>query len=147
MPGNTALPGRRAATGRAAALAVLLFGIANSAPADTLYQCQAYNGAQFFSAKACRDHHAFIVREHSVPSGLSLAQQVALVEQVDRDRQKASAEDARARAKRDRCRAIDAALTRLAQKYSRHEYVPVDEVNADQAEQQRLKTERSRLAC
>lgn len=59
--------------------------LSTGAAADTLYRCNAYSGGAFWSREPCAAHQALLDRTASVPSGLTLAQQIQLAEQGLRD--------------------------------------------------------------
>lgn len=129
------------------AIALFAAGAAVEASAATIYECRAYNGSTFFSTGLCAQHQAAGVAAHRVPDGMPLEQQVKLVEDA-KNRQVAGmrADDE----KRDRvrqCSSIDDELLKLEKKYTSWEYVPIDEVNADQARQRDLRARRNLLQC
>jgi len=65
--------------------------LSTGAAADTLYHCKAYSGGAFWSREPCAAHQALLDRTASVPSGLTLAQQIQLAEQGLRDNRAALA--------------------------------------------------------
>lgn len=131
----------------AALTAAMSIVIAVPGSAATLYRCKAYNGGRFYSEQPCATRKAFVDSTHPVPDGMSFRQQVDLVERAQRDRNAVVAREDRERERRSRCGMIADELRRLDAKYARHEYVPIDEVEADQALRRELKRERSRERC
>ncbi len=126
--------------------AVLLLFSA-TARATTIYECRAYNGSSFFSSAPCGQHKAIGVLLHTAPDGIPFEQQVKLLEAA-RSRKATSAQrEEEAMSRQRQCAQIDDELRGLQHKYTSWQYVPVSEVNTDQARERDLKSRRSQLQC
>lgn len=132
---------RRLAFGAAIALSG---GVASAA---TIHECRAYNGSSFFSSDSCSGHNAIGVMNHHVPDGIPFEQQVKLIEAASSRKAASSQAEDSNRNRLGQCEQLDRELTALRAKYTSWKHVPIDEVNADQARERDLKSERSRLRC
>lgn len=119
----------------------------NSSAAATIYQCRAYNGESFWASNHCQKHQALVEGIHSVPDNMPFQQQVDLAQRgVNRaSSSKISENDERARAAQ--CESINRELKQLESKYLNWQYVPIEQVNADQARQRDLNSRRASFRC
>lgn len=115
--------------------------------AATIHECRAYNGASFFSSDSCSGHNAIGVMNHNVPDGMPVEQQVKMIEAASSRKAASSQAEDSNRNRLGQCEQLDRELTALRAKYTSWQHVPIDEVNADQARERDLKSERSRLRC
>lgn len=120
---------------------------ANSSVAATIYQCRAYNGESFWASDNCQKHQALVEGIHSVPDNMPFQQQVDLahrgVTRANTTRNSANDEHVR----KGQCASINDEITQLQSKYLNWQYVPIEQVNADQARQRDLNSRRAALRC
>ncbi|MBK1681323.1 hypothetical protein CKO20_13185 [Rhodocyclus tenuis] len=74
-------------------------------------------------------------------------QQVRLLEDSNNRKMASARAEDDSRNRNSQCASIDDELKRLEKKYTSWEYVPIDEVNADQAKQRDLRAKRSQFQC
>jgi hypothetical protein len=129
------------------AIALLTTLCAGDVFSATIYECRAYNGSTFFSSGLCVHHQAAGVAAHSVPNGMPFEQQVKLVEDAKNRKTASTRADDDRRVRSGQCATIDDELKVLEKKYTNWQYVPIEEVNVDQARQRDLKAKRSQLQC
>lgn len=126
----------------------LLLGIsATSAFSGTLYKCRAYSGGSFWSGTACDARLAAIESRRTVPDGMSLKEQIKFVEQAEKQSNTERASETKEFERRKKCGSIDDELNQIQNRYSNGQYVPVDQVNADQKRTRDLKSQRSANRC
>ena len=129
------------------ALALAVLSVLHDATAATIYECRAYNGSSFYSTGLCHGHQAAGVAMHTVPDGMPFDQQVKLIESANSRKATVAKTESDARDRSGHCAQIDDELTALQRKYTSWQYVPVNEVNVDQARERDLKARRSSLQC
>ena len=129
------------------ALALAVLSVSHDATAATIYECRAYNGSSFYSTGLCHEHKAAGVGMHTVPDGMPFDQQVKLIESANSRKATVAKNDSDARDRSSQCAQIDDELSALRRKYTSWQYVPVTEVNVDQARERDLKARRSGLQC
>ena len=78
---------------------------------------------------------------------MSFEQQVKLIEDEKSKRTAAAQREDESHLRQRQCTQIDDELKKLQQKYTNWQYVPVNEVNADQARERDLKSRRAQLQC
>ena len=105
------------------------------------------NGSSFYSTGLCHAHKAAGVAMHTVPDGMPFDQQVKLIESAKSRKATVAKNESDARNRSSQCAQIDDELTALQRKYTSWQYVPVNEVNVDQARERDLKARRSSLRC
>lgn len=123
--------------------------LASSLPASaaTVYLCRAYAGGDFFSNTACERQQAATISRHTVPDSMPFNQQTAIVKsRIERSDGAAQRETA-ATNKRRECEFIEQQQLRLIKKYESGNYVPVPEVNADQIQHRKLRSQATQLGC
>ena len=125
---------------------ILLFASASSSGA-TIYECRAYNGSSFFSSGPCGEHKAVGVFLHTVPDGMPFDQQVKIVEDGQRRKVANARQEDSDRSRLGECGQIDRELKDLQTKYTNWQYIPIDQVNADQGRERDLKARRSQFRC
>lgn len=127
----------------------VLMIVVSCSPSDaaTIHECRAYNGSTFYSSGPCSGHKAVGVINHDVPDGMPFEQQVKLVEDAKGRRSAQQQADTTARNRASQCEEIDRELQELRTKYTSWQYVPIDQVNADQVRERDLKSRRSSLRC
>ena len=128
-------------------LALAVSSVSHDVTAATIYECRAYNGSSFYSTGLCHAHKAAGVAMHTVPDGMPFDQQVKLIESANSRKATVAKNESDARNRSSQCAQIDDELTALQRKYTSWQYVPVNEVNVDQAKERDLKARRSSLQC
>lgn len=113
----------------------------------TIYECRAYNGSSFLSTGLCSEHKALGVALHSVPDNMPFDQQVKTIEDAKTRKTSVSHQEDSNRGRLNQCAQIDIELKDLQSKYTNWQYVPIDQVNADQGRERDLKTRRSQFQC
>ncbi|MBL8415261.1 MAG: hypothetical protein JNM42_12560 [Propionivibrio sp.] len=113
----------------------------------TIYECRAYNGSSFFSNGLCSEHKALGVALHTVPDNMPFDQQVKTVEDAKTRKTSATLKEDSNRSRLDQCAQIDIELKSLQSKYTNWQYVPIDQVNADQRREHDLNARRSQFQC
>jgi len=74
-------------------------------------------------------------------------QQVKTIEDAQKRKVSGTQQEDTNRARLGQCAQIDRELKDLQVKYTNWQYVPIDEVNADQGRERDLKSRRSQLQC
>lgn len=128
-------------------LASVLLLASSVSSGATIYECRAYNGSSFFSTGPCGQHNALGVALHTVPDGMPFDQQVKTIEDAQKRKVSGTQQEDTNRARLGQCAQIDRELKDLQVKYTNWQYVPIDEVNADQGRERDLKSRRSQLQC
>ena len=82
-----------------------------------------------------------------VPSGMSLSDQIKFAERVANDRQTAAASADHDRTKLHECVSIDKQLDALIAQDAKGDYVPIEQVNANQKSYRALTQRRNALGC
>lgn len=115
--------------------------------AATIYECRAYGGSTFYSSGSCSLNNAIGVINHTVPDGMTFDQQVKVLEAAKNSKAANSRAEDADRSRLGHCAQLEREINALHAKYTSWEYVPVDEVNADQRRERDLKSRRSQLRC
>ncbi|WP_147375799.1 hypothetical protein [Noviherbaspirillum cavernae] len=121
--------------------------IATSSLADTIYRCRAYNGESFWAKDHCQKHKSLVEGIYTVPDNMPFQQQVDLMQRGLDRANSARASEIGERARATQCDSINQELKQLQLKYSNWQYVPIDQVNADQARQRDLNARHASLRC
>jgi cell division protein YceG involved in septum cleavage len=121
--------------------------LVTAAHADTIYQCRAYNGESFWSNAHCHTQKALVEGIYSVPDNMPFQQQVDLAQRGANRSNNARIAEGDERERAAKCSSINQELKQLQAKYSNWQYVPIDQVNADQARQRDLNARRASLRC
>lgn len=127
--------------------AVVLLVLSAQVGAATIFECEALSSGRFYSSGDCAGHRAVIVSRHQVPDGLPFDQQVDLINKKQSAKKSSQVAADQVFDRNQKCAGIDADLKRLQEKYTNWQYVPVDQVNADQQIERDLKNKRSQLGC
>src|SRR6478736_4667345 len=114
-------------------IAVMSFLIKPSRAA-TIYECRAYNGESFWSNAPCRTHNALTASMHPAPDDIPFEQQVDLIQKGIQRANNTRTAESQERERLAGCNAVNRGLKELDSKYSNWQYVPIDQVNADQAQ-------------
>ena len=128
-------------------IASVLFSLSAISSGATIYECRAYNDSTFFSADPCGKQKAVGVALHTVPDGMPFDQQVKIIEDGLRRKAANARQEDSERNRLGQCGQIDRELMELQTKYTNWQYVPIDEVNADQAREKDLRARRSQYQC
>ncbi len=115
--------------------------------AAKLYHCRAYAGGDFYSSQPCSGQRAAAIASYDAPDSMPFEQQVKLIEAKSSRAASARAKEAEENVRAQQCASIERELEALSRKYTSWQYVPVNEVNADQARERKLKQQRSALQC
>jgi len=138
---------RIASVGYSLGICLLLLAAQQQAAAATVYHCRAYAGGEFFSSRHCGSQSAVILGAYNVPSTMPFNQQVDIAKQQIQQNSGVTQREIASTEKRTQCATVNEELLRLTKKYESGDYVPVSEVNVDQALQRKLKADASRLRC
>jgi hypothetical protein len=130
-----------------AAITVASFFAANLCFADTVYRCRAYNGEAFWAKHHCHEHKSLVEGIYTVPDNMPFEQQVDLAQRGVSRANSAKAAESEERMRASQCASINLQLRQLESKYTSWQYVPIDQVNADQAKERDLKARRVSLRC
>lgn len=128
-------------------LLAISFSAVKQANADTIYQCRAYNGESFWSSAHCHTHKALLEGIYTVPDNMPFQQQVDLAQRGVTRANSARATDIDEQVRSAKCDSLRRELNQLQSKYTNWQYVPIDQVNADQARERDLRARRSALHC
>jgi hypothetical protein len=128
-------------------LVAAIFLLSPDAFAAKIYQCRSYGGGEFFSNTACSGQRAVLLGAFDVPDNMPFDQQINLVQQRLGQSASARAREDDELGRNQECASVKRQLSELTKKYERGQYVPVSEVNADQAREWQLKQRRSALRC
>lgn len=115
--------------------------------AAIIFECEAVSSGRFYSTNDCTAHRAVIVSRHTVPDGLPFEQQVDLINKRHTSRNSAQTAENQANEKNRQCAGIDYELQIIQKKYTSWQYVPIDEVNADQTKERDLRAKRLKFGC
>lgn len=126
---------------------VTSFFTATSCLADTIYRCRAYNGESFWANGHCQKHQALVDGIYTVPANMPFQQQVDLAQRGLNRANSARSAETEERVRVRQCDSINQQLKQLQSKYTNWQYVPIEQVNADQATERDLKARRSSLHC
>ena len=130
-------------------IGTLLFSIfaATSSAADTIYQCRAYNGESFWASDNCQKHQALVEGIHTVPANMPFQQQVDLAHRGVSKKNNTNNATNEERVRAAQCASINEEIKQLQSKYLNWQYVPIEQVNADQTRQRDLNSRRASLRC
>lgn len=78
---------------------------------------------------------------------MSLKEQIKLVEQAEKQSNTERTAETKELERRKKCAAIDDELSQIQRRYSSGQYVPIDQVNADQKHTRDLKSQQSARRC
>jgi len=118
--------------------------------AATVYQCVSFKGARYVSAEPCGNSNGVIVDMTQAPDGLPRAEQLKIAQDAFNRKQEATApqkQSDREKAQREQCAAIAKELGAIKNRYANMQYVPVEQVNADQARSRAISARQSALGC
>jgi hypothetical protein len=84
---------------------------------------------------------------HTVPDNMPFDQQVKTIEDAKTRKTSVTHNEDSNRSRLGQCAQIDIELKELQGKYTNWQYVPIDQVNADQGRERDLKARRSQFQC